>query len=765
MKIKKLVLALSGLALLSACSSSDPSGGSSLPGLSSEEDFSSSSSKVSSSESGFESFSEASSQSQAEAISDKVYEVLEEMKAGNYSLSYVLGGKELTDVVTPAYCYTGYLNSGSILLKTYEEAPFSYDFTLNSGKLEIRGQSFNDDYSGQGVRDLNGKNSFASYKKGEVSFVKEGSSLSTQDATLIDLFSAQLDFTGILRILFRIENGNLVAEFQGMDNLGVGLYQTVAGGVVTVHDLGTSSLKEAEDFLSVYSFSDDSLSGKADNLFGDVSFVSAIYDNFYLDEYNSIERQGFSNVDLYGDYIRVSDVSEEGATTSITYHKTSEAGNLEIIGINGKNEEVHNPSTTLWSDFGIVGQGDVRLDQFRKLTPEDDYYTYLGEDATALAVSFTQHLTFRSWKVQEVKAKVEDGKVTQLLFSTGMLRDSFTGNYFYRYSDTRVQATPNVISGATKKTPSEKDSEIKGYLSFLNQENSVFTSVEKDSSWDGSRATRSIKGEDFYLQGTYFLEEDQLTDRMESLGKGYYKKEGKVYQFSFDEANNVTLNKTPVGKTLSELAGFSISSEVLTMKGDTLVSYGDIIQIGESIGNIYNPLTVDPSTLVMSLENGKIASMDFSYQQGTESVAFDYSPVEMNATLKANLDEEIAKIGDATPTTWENAFGSNVLYKALVEQYGEEKADKVPYLYDEDFLSSGNSVDGWYCDWESEPYYFVITMNEGIDASYAKKYKAYLLTLGYVSEDNEIFVNEADGFKIVVYEENEASEFLHIYTL
>ena len=757
MKTKKLILALSGIALLASCGPNPSDGGSSEM---------TSSSEASSSFSSESSLDDSSSSSQNPvSISDKVYEVLDEMKKGNYSLSYVLGGKELTDIVTPSYCYTGYLNSGSILLKTYEDQPLSYDFTLNQGKLEVRGQSFNEDYSGQGVRDLSAKNRFSSYERSEIVFEKEGKALSTKDKTLIGLFSAQLDFTGIARILFTVEDGDLVAEFQGLDNMGVGIYVTVAGGVVRISNLGTSSLKAAEDFLSAYSLSEDSLTGKADNLFGNASFVSAIYDNFYLDESNSIERQGFSNVDLYGDYIRVSDVSEEGATTSITYHKINEEGNLEIIGINGKNEEVHRSSTTLWSDFGILGASDVRLDQFRKLTPEDEYYTYLGADVTGLAVSFTQHLPFRSWLVQEAKAKVVDGKVTQLVFSTGMLRDSFSGNYFYRYADTRVQETPNIISGAARKTPSEHDQEIKGYLSYLNQDDSVFTSVEKDSAWEGSRATKSVKGEDFYLQGTYFLEGDQLTDRMESLGKGYYQKDGKVYQFSFDEQNNVTLNKTPVSKTLSEIAGFSISSEVLTLKDGALVSYGDIIDIGQSIGNIYNPLTVDPSTLSMALSDGKIVSMDFSYQLGTEQVVFDYSPVEMNATLRGNLEAEIAKLNPADRPTWENAMGSNTTYESMVQAYGEELAKKIPYLNDEDFASSGNSFDGWYCEDEGEPYYFIVVMNNGVDATYAKKYKAYLKTLGYSSEDDETFTSEGDGLRIVVYEENEAYEFLHIYAL
>lgn len=57
--------------------------------------------------------------------------------------------------------------------------------------------------------------------------------------------------------------------------------------------------------------------------------------------------------------------------------------------------------------------------------------------------------------------------------------DRLTGYYFYRYADSRVAATPNVITGAEKKVASENDAQIKSYLSYLNQEDSVFTSIEK----------------------------------------------------------------------------------------------------------------------------------------------------------------------------------------------------------------------------------------------------------------------------------------------
>lgn len=753
MNKKKLFIGMSLLALLASCAPSQEQNSSSS---------SSSSSEISSS--GSKSSESSSETSSIETLEDTIYATLEGLKKGNFSLSYSIGSKQLKDVITTDYVYTGYLNSGSMMLKTYGDKAFAYDFTLNDGKVEIRGQSYNEEYTGQEVADLSSKNKFGEYVKENLALVKDNGFLVTDNATLIALFSAQLDFTGVKRILFSIKDGSVLATFQGIDEYGVGLYSTLEGGEVLIHDIGTSSISEVEDYLKTFSVSSDSLTGQADNLFGNASFVSAIYDNIFLDEYNSIERQGYSNLDIYGDYVRVSDVTEEGATTSLTYHKLNETGNLEIIGVNGKNEEEHASSTTTWDDFGFLGVDAAKLDQFRKLPGDEDYYTYLGSDATGFAFSITQHHSFTQWKVQEIKAKVMDNKVTQLIFSTGMLQDSFTGNYFYRYADTRVAETPNVITGATKKVASQDDEAIKGYLSYLNQNDSTFTSVEVDSSWEGSRVTKITKGNDFYLKGTYLASEGQVTDKMESLGTGFYKKGDKTYSFSFDEAGAVKLNKQPVEKTLSDVVNFSISSEVLFKDGDTLQSYGDIINIGSYIGNIYNPLTVDASSLKMNLSEGKIASMTFDYRGGNETVTFDYAPPTLNETMKKALDETIDALNPSERATWANDQSQTVM-DALIDQYGEDKAKLVPFLYDQSFYDSGNSFDGWYCDYETEPYYFIVTMNSEMDASYAKKYKAYLTSLGYTSSDDSTFVSETDGWKIVVNEENDANEFLHIYEI
>ena len=346
--------------------------------------------------------------------------------------------------------------------------------------------------------------------------------------------------------------------------------------------------------------------------------------------------------------------------------------------------------------------------------------------------------------------------------------DRLTGYYFYRYADSRVAATPNVITGAEKKVASENDAQIKSYLSYLNQEDSVFTSIEKDSAWGESRFTKIVKGSDFYLKGTYLVDSDDGTsNNMESLGKGYYSKNGKIYSFTYDENNNITLDKNPVSKTFKDIANYSIASEILNLKDGKLTTTGDIINIGRSIGDIYNPLTVDPSSLEMTVTDDKISSMNFAYVGGTEKVTFDYSPVELNGTMRANLDKAIAALDSGTSTghgTWDQD-ASHTTYDELVKAYGEEIANKVPYLYDETFLEK-NAFDGWLDDYTDEDNpYFLIVFGSGYDEDYISKYKAYLSTIGYTSDDNTTFVNEKDKLKIIVMDNDGSDDFVHIYVL
>lgn len=683
-------------------------------------------------------------------------------------MTYELDGKDYTDVVTKDYYYTAYLNRGAVLLNTYNfHQKYAYNFEISNNKVEIRGQAYSEDYSSQELTSLDSANKFLNFDENEnIDFVRVGDTIYTTDENIIGMFSSQLDFTGIKRVGFYKIEHYMVVVLQGYDSVKDEYYTPSTGAVIFIDNIGTSKLDVVEDYLKQYVSTTDTLENKADNLFGNVSFVSAVYDNMYLEESNYIERQGFSNLDIYNDYVRITDINEDNVSTSLTYQKLADGNTLNLIGVNGKNEVETTKTSTTYEDFGFVGQDKFNLNQFMKLTADDEYYTYLGTDASSLAYAITQHLRFLQWPVEEIKVKVENDKVTQMIFSTGLMQDTLSGNYFYRYVDTRVLDTPNVIEGAVKKTPSVHDEEIKGYLSYLNQDNSVFTSIEKDSAWDGSRFTKVTKGTDFLLKGTYIVNsEDGSSNNMESLGSGYYLKDGKLYSFTFDEENNITLNKIPVNKSLKDVTNFSVSSEVLNLKDNVISTTGDIVNIGQYLGNIYNPLTVDARTLNMTVENEKNSSMSFAYFGGTEEITFDYSAVTLNETMRANLDKAISEIDTDKKMTWEDDMRPEV-YENLLGQYGKEIADKVPYLFDQDFIDSGNTFDGFYDNWDDEENpYFVIIMNTDMDLSYISKYKAHLLSEGYVTTDNKTFIKESDNLKLYVDEDNESNEFIHLYVL
>ena len=75
-------------------------------------------------------------------------------------------------------------------------------------------------------------------------------------------------------------------------------------------------------------------------------------------------------------------------------------------------------------------------------------------------------------------------------------------------------------------------------------------------------------------------------------------------------------------------------------------------------------------------------------------------------------------------------------------------------------------LDGFYDNWDDEENpYFVIIMNTDMDLSYISKYKAHLLSEGYVTTDNKTFIKESDNLKLYVDEDNESNEFIHLYVL
>lgn len=690
---------------------------------------------------------------------NEIVETLNKMKEGNFTLEYSLSNNVYKDVITKNYYYIGYLNNGSMLLNTYSDIKYAYDYQIKSDdSIELKGQTFNDEQTSQKLTNIDFINKMAKLNTSNITFSDYENNFMTTDESVIEALSSQIDFSsGIKRAIFYKVNNNFTFELQAYDSAKLEFY-TPEGGIVNVKNIGDSKIDSVEKFLSNWKKPTITLENKANNIFGNVSFETTIVD--YTLDNNVMFYEGKVNLDLYNDYIRVTTINENDIPYQQTYKKNSD-DSLTLIGVNGKNEVVNQTTTKRYSDFALVGKENFELDKFRKINENDNYYLYLGDNAQQLAYSITQSNIFSRFKCLKIQVEVENDLVKNIYFFTGIMQDRDTGDFFYYRLDTKVLSTPNVLSDSTKKTPSKDDAKIKTYLNKINAEDSSYSIDVADSAWEGNRKTRIIKSNNIYLKGTYEVRDNQLT--LEKDGEGYYKKDNKVYGFTFDRENNVKLNPIPLNKTLLDAINFTISSEILSKKDNELRTTGDIVNIGDSLGFISYPDFIDPSSLKMTIDNNSISTIFYKYGgsgfSGDETLTFNYDSHEVNNILVNNLDDAIKNI--SSKLTWKDD-GSETNYNTLIEILGsEEIAQKVPYLPDSKYTGEVGFVIDW--DYNSEDNVAMIysmCSDTEYNNNYIAKFKEYLLTLNYVTSDNVTYTNNVDNLKIVVG--NTMDDFLHI---
>lgn len=703
--------------------------------------------------------SELTSSSETNASKQTILNLLKDLKTQSYTLSYTINGELYEDVITDEYFYIGYLNTGSLLLNTISATTkYAYDFRITDSKFVLKGQSFNDEYTLQGQTELKKYNFLKDLNVLESDIEESDGKYEIYDSSIVEAFTNQLDFLGIDHLELSLnEYDDLIVKFMAL-NQTTGEFYCPDAGEITINNIGASSLTIVDDFIKNYKMPTSTLSGKGDNLFNNVSYVSAIYD-FILDD-NAAYQIKTTNLDISNNYIRIVDTTIDNVSNSYTFEVEDDKETLNIVGVDGTNSIVKQKTTKKYQDFGFINKDGFELDKFAKLSNDDTYYSYLGDNASNIAYSITQDSQIYEWKVQDIKAIEENGKIVQFDFFTGILQDRTTGKYFYRWINTKVLDTPNNIENIIQKMPSENDVQINNILANLNQDNSIFKVTQTDTAWEETRKIEYIKGNGFYLKKYLVINGDETTS-FERLAEGYYEKDGKIYSFTFDENNNVTINKNPTSKSWKEIVGFNISSNVLKLNDNKLTSYGDIINIGNSLAFVDNPLAIDPSSVEFTIENDKIVSLDCAYTGGLENITFTYDEQTLDASLKEALDDKINPSSQDALKTW-NDYESDTIILALIEAYGEEFANKVPYLYSEKLKNDGNTFDGWYCDYEEEPYYFIITLNV-IDYEYSNEYKAYLLALGYSEASTNVFVK--DDIKIEIVNNEDNCEFLHIYKI
>lgn len=680
-------------------------------------------------------------------LKEEVLQTLNEMKKGNFTLTYRFADADLTDIVTPNYFYTGYLNNGSVLLNTFSDKKIAYDYEIIDGKINLKGQTFNEEQTAQGLTSLSYMNRLSSFDFSNIPFVAQGNEIVTYNENIVKALSAQLDFSdGLQRAVFYKENNVLTFELQQKQS---GIYQTPQGGKVKIENVGTSKIDAMDSFLSSWKKPTETLEGKGDNIFGNVSFSSSV--NYFDYAAQLYSPESSINFDIYDSYLRVETINPDDVSYVTTYKKGA-GDSLEIIGVDGHNEVVSQNTTKKYSDFALVGKEGFELNQFAKINAEDNYYLYLGSDAQKLAYSVTQSAVFSRFKCLKIQASVTDGKIDYLHFYTGIMQDASTGNFFYYRIDTQVLATANIITENNKKTPSEDDAKIKNYLNKVKEGKYVATASL--SGLASSEIRVLTKGENFFLNETHKYDGEKVGDLL--MGKAYYFADGKTYSFNYDyQYNAKCLGQN--NRSLEENINFSISSEILSLKDNVLTTTPDIINIGESLGFIQYPETIDPASLKMTVENEKLSSLYYVYGgdgfTGNETIQFTYQETSLPLTLKTNFDMALT----SGNKTWKN-YVNDSIYSELVAAFQEDIANKVPFL--EPKFEGNQAFDGYWNGEEGAASEVFISATVTDDKGYIQSYKEYIKTLGYASKDNKVFEKSEDNNRLTVGDT--LDDFLHV---
>lgn len=629
-------------------------------------------------------------------LKEEVLQTLNEMKKGNFTLTYRFADADLTDIVTPNYFYTGYLNNGSVLLSAISDTKIAYDYEIIDGKINLKGQTFNEEQTAQGLTSLSYMNRLSSFDFSNIPFVAQGNEIVTYN-----------------------------------------------------ENVGTSKIDAMDSFLSSWKKPTETLEGKGDNIFGNVSFSSSVnYFDYAAQRYSP---ESSINFDIYDSYLRVETINSDDVSYVTTYKKGA-GDSLEIIGVDGHNEVVSQNTTKKYSDFALVGKEGFELNQFAKINAEDNYYLYLGSDAQKLAYSVTQSAVFSRFKCLKIQASVTDGKIDYLHFYTGIMQDASTGDFFYYRIDTQVLATANIISESNKKTPSKDDEKIKTYLNQVKEGKYVATASL--SGLASSEIRVLTKGENFFLNETHKYDGEKVGDLL--MGKAYYFVDGKTYSFNYDyQYNAKRLGQND--RSLEENINFSISSEILSLKDNVLTTTPDIINIGESLGFIKYPETIDPVSLKMTVENEKLSSLYYVYGgdgfTGNETIQFAYQETSLPLTLKTNFDMALT----SGNKTWKN-YVNDGIYSELVAAFQEDAANKVPFL--EPKFERNQVFDGYWNGEEGAASEVFISATVTDDKGYIQSYKEYIKTLGYVSKDNKVFEKSEDNIRLTIGDT--LDDFLHV---
>mgnify|MGYP007025034301 CR=1 FL=1 len=717
---------------------------------------------------GEDSSSTPTNQEIKETTAENVLATLNEIKAKkNYQIDYAIDKVAQRDILTENYLYYQSQKIGAAKLENvdksvYQDDKILYSFEVSDkGEVEVvrpivdsRGVPYFNPYQLDYFQ-LLGEEGYVFSNSDFATFGDEGALYSSNDS-LIYIVACSVgrgsaytsgSYSGV-DFLFE-EDGLHVCLLKTDDN---GALKEIDGTRGVISNIGTAKDDTIEAFFAPSYSLGEELSEDASEML----LSSSLHSETRISTYDGTNRT-LSNtivVDYDENNLRAT-VSSSSAKQEATYSRGKD-GNAVKKYLDGRNKVAEDAWTSESFDTYVKKSKDFfKRKEFRKIN--DNTYRYFGLDANTLLFPYCQ-IDLSSYSFSTVDVTLgANGKVSSIEATTDLIASSSdSSSYYQMIFAIDGFKTADTIASKTPLTPIQGiDSELKtAFDTFKNKNNNVKIHFIDD-----------MLGGDKYQQYTdyYFTSSVILRDMKYAVTtsnpntddheySGYYETGNGVSGFYINKKND-TIAPTSTADKNDSIANhwldktFTLSTDVF--EKDTSDETGKTYKIRDGVDDISNQLAflsnketsnLDPSTFVMKLDaSGRISEIHYTFVSmatRNATLTFEYSS---NLEIPTYVTEKLASVKKwVVAENWEQE--NEGIYDQLVELFGKEFADLLPYYFTEDtvtnwrFVREASSII-LYNTYRTE-YYFNLY------------YKGELLKKGFDKVSENVFENKTYKVRI-----------------
>lgn len=589
---------------------------------------------------------------------------------GNYTLTYDIEGTECYDLFNEEYYYMSILNNGGVLLPYYDQSEIKgnvvYRYELNNNNINLllpeNGIS-TEKYYVDSINEISYFSLLADktdprYLISHDSFIynKTDGKYYSNSVTLNSLLTIAVGYSSLV---FNGLVSGVSFDFLNSGDISYTIYMTgldengeqYSSKVTTARfsNVNGSKIDSLEKFKKDFAFK-ETLNESSENLFASTSLATH---SVVEQQVGNEEKETILNSDLKynANFINV-DTNDLLNDRNYSYVYKNKENVATVVGINGLNEVIEDASDVSWND--LIKPNDVfDHNAFRKIS--DNTYRYFGYHSEALFYSLT-YLNFEM-AIKSLDIVVENNSIKEMnvvLYRNVSDEDS---SYISTFIKVTFSENPKIIEPAPFTITTEKEIEDNSKISLafskIKSGNNFEAIIEDYGSYTNIK-TKMVVADNI----VYFEQYEELSTTIIS-SRGFVEKEGKVIPFTVEtndqgEKTPKALNSGIVGKTLNDYIGFSLSSVVFTLNGNTIVPKTNVIDIANYMFPQFfsdfslSYMTVD--TLKMNLNsNNEITKILYNYSrpvgdgyqsyEGKESITFsNYGTAKLGPNLTKKIN-------------------------------------------------------------------------------------------------------------------------------